>query len=451
MEFVEIMDPAYNSVCILKLLLVHALRHGLVKGATSWDSMMANLRVTKLIQWTHPLRPVVCASFRGTSGKVDLDKPATTGLFLRCLRQGADAIGMLRIPIMHDLRRGAAHEQVHLTDTLRPTAMEGARHLLSHSATAKNNGVTLQYTGHVAEATWSKRLETPVVQRARHVVDLAPASYKNKRLAPDTVEEFCQSNGLDPRNKRHRAQAAERIHINQRNEWANAALAQSDTPAPQAGPSRPLARETTTSMTPSAPSSAAVPRNPTPEKVYGAQPSSRLTRGTKIREPLGPLDPNAALKPSPGKAKPVKGPGSQDKSHFTHAFEEIDRSIDPNADYVPVDETTEEEALGDETSTFQTISFDTLVGNDSNLQAAFIAVPSSRRLDRVKSSLGHLWRPKRIRIVAFQDQRRQMGQEWLLGPPRLCCRRRKPRSRHPLRLQMRREGLRKGVPHEGHL
>ncbi|KXH35007.1 hypothetical protein CSIM01_13088 [Colletotrichum simmondsii] len=229
-EFVELMDPLNNAACVLKLILAHALRHGMVHGAHSWDQMMENLQKTKLITWVNPQRPLLCGSISGVAGKVNLDLPAPTDLMLRTLRGAAEAVGMRKKPIMHDLRRGAAHEQVHLPSTIRPTAMDSARRLLGHSHAANRSGVTELYTGHVAEPTWNLRLENKPAPRARMVVDfdeMPPA--KRPRLSPSQVTAYCNQNDLDPNSTQHRKRAA--YHLN----------AEHDGREPATGPSTPLA------------------------------------------------------------------------------------------------------------------------------------------------------------------------------------------------------------------
>lgn len=151
------MDPAFNCACPIKLLLVHALRHGAV-AETSWDELRRNTwaRRSKRVIWSHPQRPVLC----DMGGRImNLDKPSPRRAANAALQETVIESGLLNKIIPHDLRRGAARELAALDSSLGQN-LELARRAMGHSVQTQRLGVTEHYTGHITHDTWKARLES---------------------------------------------------------------------------------------------------------------------------------------------------------------------------------------------------------------------------------------------------------------------------------------------------
>ena len=183
-ELAEVLDPAYNAACPLKMLLVHALRTGAV-AETSWQELRRNAiaRPNKMVVWKTPERPVICAITTGGGGYtgLQLDRPSCDHTMTGCLRAAADAAGLIRQPIPHDLRRGAAYEHASLVKS-KTITLESARVMLGHSL-RKNEGLQLTsaYVGHNGQDTWTPRLETAAPKRVKHKVELSAGPRPKKK------------------------------------------------------------------------------------------------------------------------------------------------------------------------------------------------------------------------------------------------------------------------------
>ncbi|TPX13777.1 uncharacterized protein E0L32_005721 [Thyridium curvatum] len=206
-EFIEFSDPSTNVLCPIKLLLIYALRTGAV-DATSWINLRRDLssrRIQKL-PWKYPHRPVICASIR--PGQLDLDEPAGSGMMIKHIRLAAEAAGILKAVIPHDLRRGAAYEATLLKKSIRHGANEAARSVLGHSLNSAERNLTASYTGHSAEPTWAMRLENDITIRANKIIDVAPTSLKRTRASTELITRVCVEEGLDPGKKLDRDKAS---------------------------------------------------------------------------------------------------------------------------------------------------------------------------------------------------------------------------------------------------
>nr|POE65130.1 hypothetical protein CFP56_34798 [Quercus suber] len=103
-------DGSNNVVDPVKLLIIYALRLGIVR-ATSWATLLRDTLASpgKTIQWTMPRSPVLFG-LRFRAAGIDMARAAPGIQQLRILRDAADLIGMVKSPVTHDLRRGAAKD-----------------------------------------------------------------------------------------------------------------------------------------------------------------------------------------------------------------------------------------------------------------------------------------------------------------------------------------------------
>ncbi|KAK9239336.1 hypothetical protein V1525DRAFT_417743 [Lipomyces kononenkoae] len=132
-------DPNFYHMCPIALLLIHALRHGLVLGST----------IEQVLEYAATASmPKLSGSFQIVR-ECDLDKPAITGQVQQTIKRMGIISNILSRVCVHGLRLGAAQDVAHL-----PMAKDGAgfttdqvRQSLGHSPSALHRGVTEKYVG----------------------------------------------------------------------------------------------------------------------------------------------------------------------------------------------------------------------------------------------------------------------------------------------------------------
>ncbi|KAK9357745.1 hypothetical protein V1504DRAFT_500567 [Lipomyces starkeyi] len=131
-------DPRYRHMCTVSLLMIHALRHGLVVGSTIQEVLehASNVADGRVV-WTFPDRPVLCAFTNGVR-KCDLDKPADTGQ----LRLSVKQMGIVSTSLL------GSQDVAHLpqAEGLGFTTNED-RQSLGHHNKAFQRGITEGYAG----------------------------------------------------------------------------------------------------------------------------------------------------------------------------------------------------------------------------------------------------------------------------------------------------------------
>jgi len=111
-------DRSHNAVCVIKVLLIVALRLGMVYGTTIREVLQhAAARHDRMVQWKHPERPVLC-QMRKRSGPLALDKPLPAVQLTAFLRQVALVAGVLDRVSSHAVRRGAIRDSAHLKEAV---------------------------------------------------------------------------------------------------------------------------------------------------------------------------------------------------------------------------------------------------------------------------------------------------------------------------------------------
>ncbi|KAK9372787.1 uncharacterized protein V1513DRAFT_466306 [Lipomyces chichibuensis] len=141
-------DPRYRHMCTVSLLMIHALRHGLVVGSTIQEVLEhASNAADGRVVWTFPDRPVLCAFTNGVR-KCDLDKPADTGQLRLSVKQMEIVSNILTRVYTRATRLGAAQDVSHLpqAEGLGFTTNE-VRQSLGHHNKAFQRGITEGYAG----------------------------------------------------------------------------------------------------------------------------------------------------------------------------------------------------------------------------------------------------------------------------------------------------------------
>ncbi|KAK7707157.1 hypothetical protein SLS64_007367 [Diaporthe eres] len=162
-------DVQSIHVCPIALLLVHALRNGLVHGTTLQEVLSHTAARPDLhVEWTHPTRPVLTAIGRKPS-RCDLDVVTTPRRVLDTIKQMGLLSGMLSRVYAHSLRLGALRDYAHLPKTASNTtaSTDDLRKFAGHTHTAMTKGVTEKYVGDLARDYYNDRAENGGVKHHR--------------------------------------------------------------------------------------------------------------------------------------------------------------------------------------------------------------------------------------------------------------------------------------------
>lgn len=166
------LDFGSVHVCPVALLLVHALRHGLVHGTTLAQVLdRAAARTDLHVEWKYPERPVLAAFARGPF-RCELDTPARPSQVNDTIKMMGLVSGMLSRAYGHSLRLGAVRDHAHTTPG---RGQQGAplpstdenRRFAGHTFGTMNRGVTDMYAGDVARDYYNDRAEGGGVHHRR--------------------------------------------------------------------------------------------------------------------------------------------------------------------------------------------------------------------------------------------------------------------------------------------
>ncbi|SMY23111.1 unnamed protein product [Zymoseptoria tritici ST99CH_1A5] len=200
-KYVDPMDSAENnSTCLVKLLVVTALRHGRVSSTTIEDLLaQAAQRTDGKVIWKYPKQPVLFAM--GGSGKpLRYDAPVDLAVMRSALRAIATNAGVVDAHTiqLYDIRRGMIRAGAHVADSVKGIAGRAAASIAGHSVQALNDGLTAMYAGHVQTAVYNKiaadalpdrlapRTDPSVFSVRTTVMPSQIASYKQKHPGVST-------------------------------------------------------------------------------------------------------------------------------------------------------------------------------------------------------------------------------------------------------------------------
>ncbi|KAI1362367.1 hypothetical protein F5Y08DRAFT_355364 [Xylaria arbuscula] len=205
----ELLEPCLNTLCVVKLLLIHALRTGAV-AQTSWAELKNNITNTKgkTLEWLQPDRSVICKSSDGNGIPyyMNLDKPATSFQANNQPPKVANDAG-------HDIHRGPAR-QIACNSRTKLDPSDGTRRPLGHSFGALYSGTTARYVGapdddtgdggtegHIESPghdTWRPGVLTGLPVNGKHHIDFVSPPQPKKRVKLDKVAQECERQNLDP-------------------------------------------------------------------------------------------------------------------------------------------------------------------------------------------------------------------------------------------------------------
>lgn len=155
-------NPKYHHMCPITLLLIHALRHGLVLGSTIEQVLSHAVRApdSKVI-WLFPDHPIVAAFEIKGQRRCVLDKPATVDQLLDSVKQMGIVSNILTRVYTHATRLGTAQDLAHLPSTAEQASgftTNLVRQGLAHKNSAFQRGLTQSYTGHATRELYNDRV-----------------------------------------------------------------------------------------------------------------------------------------------------------------------------------------------------------------------------------------------------------------------------------------------------
>lgn len=215
-------------VCPISLLLVHALRHGLVRGSTLQDILTkAAARADRRVVWLFPDRPVL-AAFAHSGAHVCLDRPARVDQLRDSIRTIGLAGGVLDRIYVHATRLGAARDMAHLPEA----ALDGhgfnvdaVRQRLGHSHWAMQSGVTEAYIGGPSLDAWKASADNPKRHHREPAFAKDPAAAYQYVYKPVSEEEILSILGR-PGTEAEHFRVQNQVREQRRRELRDAVLAE---------------------------------------------------------------------------------------------------------------------------------------------------------------------------------------------------------------------------------
>ena len=161
-RYLRLLDPKYVHMCPIALLMIHALRHGLVDGTTIQEVLgNAAKEPRRMIIWMFPKYPIVASIRPLPSYRLDLAKPAGILQQTESINQMALVSNFLGRVSVHAIRRRAAQDVSQL-----PSSNENAgftsnevRQFLGHTDTNLRSGVTEAYVGAPSKEFYNDRAQ----------------------------------------------------------------------------------------------------------------------------------------------------------------------------------------------------------------------------------------------------------------------------------------------------
>jgi hypothetical protein len=204
--FFSALERAEDScMCPIKLLMVHALRHGLCYGTTVPEVLKDAMGTrNKLVRWRYPKYPVLCARKKNPH-LLDLTAPAPATQITESIRSMGIVSGIIGHLKARDLRRGSARDTTHLAKTLRGSANVSTGLVLGHTRKTVANDISQRYSGPLQEDILSLRANSDFKDR------LAPALSEplddeilptvRRKVTPKwQIDERLRQDGIDPVN-----------------------------------------------------------------------------------------------------------------------------------------------------------------------------------------------------------------------------------------------------------
>ncbi|ATZ50664.1 hypothetical protein BCIN_06g01570 [Botrytis cinerea B05.10] len=154
-------DEDTNHICPLTLMILHAMRHGLVMpvGATSLQEVIdyAAASESRAIEWVQPTYPLMASL---AHSRLCLEVPAQANQITQTVKLMGIMTGIIGTITGHSLRTGAARDVAHLPskvfDGVGITSSSVAA-VLNHSTATFNRGISRDYAGEQTALVFNAR------------------------------------------------------------------------------------------------------------------------------------------------------------------------------------------------------------------------------------------------------------------------------------------------------
>jgi hypothetical protein len=177
--FVDALDDVQNNgICLVKLLIIIALRFGHVRSKSLEELLYETSQTPDgVIRWTRPDWPVVCAM--ELQSTLPVAKPLSSALVNYHLRAMCFDSGILGRITSHAIRRGASRELAHLpTGSIKGVADAGVAASIFHTNKSMNANVTAAYVGDLQNTHYNARSKSDFVDRLAPQVSTQPGEKK---------------------------------------------------------------------------------------------------------------------------------------------------------------------------------------------------------------------------------------------------------------------------------
>jgi hypothetical protein len=210
-------DASQNAVCVIKLLLIVALRFGHVYGTTINEVLEHTAkRADRTVQWIYPKRPVLCKIPRG-SAETTFNEPAPANQLSNTLVEMGLAAGVLDRITSHALRYGAIRDTVHIKKTVAGLQEHLAAMVAGHSNSSKHRGVTRMYIGGVQTTVYNLRAEEKFNDKLAPKFAVSPMKMRGNTTAE--IDDYLEQHGLDKLDPVKRTFASTRLQEKQVSDW----------------------------------------------------------------------------------------------------------------------------------------------------------------------------------------------------------------------------------------
>lgn len=203
-------DASQSVVCVVKMLLIIALRFGRVRHTTIEEVLAhAAERYDGVVEWANPEAPVLCQMARGTS-TVAYDKPAHQSQVRNAVQDIALAAGILDKVTSHDIRRGALRDAAYLKQPVYGAAGRTVALVANHTLDSLENGVTQDYVGPLQQPIWNMRAEEQFEDRL--APRFAPVPFtKSSTFSSHEIDAYMDEHGMDKTDTNQRTKAGKAL------------------------------------------------------------------------------------------------------------------------------------------------------------------------------------------------------------------------------------------------
>jgi hypothetical protein len=187
MFFDPMTEPSLYHLCVVRMILVHALRHGRCHGNTVQEVIQHTMQQpSRVVVWTAPDMPVISA-INATTHKafLDIDKPAGAKQLTTTVKMMGLIAGILAPITARHLRNGAVRDIANLKKKATGAANNVARQAAGHSRRSYNSGTTELYSGPIQQPFWNLRAAEPFHDRLTPKMDADKAlTFQKKPREP---------------------------------------------------------------------------------------------------------------------------------------------------------------------------------------------------------------------------------------------------------------------------